>query len=75
MQRNVGGFDRIARGVLSIWLLVVAAVAYRNGKREHAAIAGIAGLGLSFNVLFGFCGGNYLLGVDTTDDACGCDAN
>lgn len=73
MQRNVGGFDRIARGVLSIWLLVVAAAAYQDEKRERAAITAIAGLGLSYNVLFGFCGGNYLLGVNTTADACSAD--
>lgn len=74
MQRNVGGLDRIARGVLGIWLLVVAAAAYWDDATERAAIAGIAGLGLLVNVVGGFCGGNYLLGVDTTagDD---CDAN
>lgn len=70
MQRNVGGYDRIVRGVLGIWLVVMAAAAYQDDKRERAAIAGIAGLGLLQNVWTGFCGGNYLLGVDTTRDSC-----
>ncbi|WP_459808359.1 YgaP family membrane protein [Halopiger thermotolerans] len=69
--RNVGGLDRIARGVLGVWLLVTAAAAYLDDATERAAIAGIAGLGLLVNVATGFCGGNYLLGVDTTSgDAC-----
>ncbi|WP_126661993.1 YgaP family membrane protein [Haloterrigena salifodinae] len=70
MQRNVGGLNRIGRGVLGIWLVVMAAAAYQDDKRERAAIAGIAGLGLLQNVWMGFCGGNYLLGVDTTEDSC-----
>lgn len=70
MQRNVGGTDRIVRGTLGIWLVVVAAAAYQDGKRERAAIAGIAGLGLLQNAVTRFCGGNYLLGVDTTANSC-----
>ena len=69
MERNVGGSDRIVRGVLGIWLVVVAAAAYRNGARERAAIAGIAGLGLLQNAVTCFCGGNYLFGIDTTTDS------
>lgn len=37
---NVGGIDRIIRGVLGIWLVVVAAAAYLDGQRAKAAIAG-----------------------------------
>ncbi|RQH01918.1 YgaP family membrane protein [Natrarchaeobius oligotrophus] len=70
MHRNVGGLDRIVRGVLGIWLLVVAFAAYHDDERERAAIAGVAGLGLLQNALTRFCGGNYLLGIDTTDDSC-----
>ena len=70
MQRNVGGYDRIVRGVLGIWLVVTAAAAYQDEKRERAAITGIAGAGLLWNVVTGFCGGNYLLGVDTTGESC-----
>ncbi|WP_293032048.1 DUF2892 domain-containing protein [Natronococcus sp.] len=71
MERNVGGLDRIVRGVLGIWLLVVAAAAYRDDARERAAIAGIAGLGLLQNAMTCFCGGNYLFGIDTTTDSGG----
>ncbi|OVE85339.1 YgaP-like transmembrane domain [Natronolimnobius baerhuensis] len=66
MNRNVGRLDRIARGVFGIWLLVVATSAYQDNKYERAAIAGIAGAGLLPNVLFGYCGGNDLFGIDTT---------
>ncbi|WP_394739138.1 YgaP family membrane protein [Natronococcus roseus] len=71
MERNVGGLDRIARGMLGIWLVAVAAAAYRNERHERAAIAGIAGLGLLQNATTCFCGGNYLLGIDTTTDSSG----
>ncbi|MDJ1432249.1 DUF2892 domain-containing protein [Halostagnicola sp. A-GB9-2] len=70
MQRNVGGTDRIVRSVLGIWLVVTGAAAYQDGKRERAAIAIIAGLGLCWNAMTQFCGGNYLLGVDTSTDSC-----
>ncbi|WP_049922195.1 YgaP family membrane protein [Halopiger djelfimassiliensis] len=70
MKRNAGGDDRIVRGVLGIWLVVTAGAAYRDGKRERGALAGIAGAGLLWNAVTGFCGGNYLLGVDTTTDSC-----
>ncbi|SDJ40963.1 YgaP family membrane protein [Natronorubrum texcoconense] len=73
MNRNVGGFDRVLRGVLGIWLVVIAVAAYSEDKRERAAIAAVAGLGLLQNALTGFCGGNLLFGLDTTageDDAC-----
>lgn len=66
MQRNVGGSDRILRGVLGIWLVVVALAAIQTGKRTTAAIAGLAGIGLLQNALIGFCGCNWLFGIDTT---------
>ena len=69
MQRNVGGRDRIVRGVLGIWLVAVAAAAYWDDQPERAAMAGIAGSGLLWNAVTCFCGGNYLLGIDTTTDA------
>ena len=46
------------------------AAPYQDQKRERAAITGIAGAGLLWNVVTGFCGGNYLLGVDTTGESC-----
>ena len=68
LQRNVGGIDRVLRGVLGIWLTVAAVAAYREDQRTAAAIAGISGVGLLQNALTGFCGCNALLGVDTTSE-------
>lgn len=64
--KNVGGGDRIIRGVLGIWLVVVALAAYLDDQRTKAAIAGIAGLGLLQNAWTQFCGCNALFGIDTT---------
>ncbi|WP_440771095.1 YgaP-like transmembrane domain [Natronorubrum sp. DTA28] len=49
-------------------MVVVGVAAYSEGKRERAAIAAVAGLGLLQNALTGFCGGNLLFGLDTTAD-------
>ena len=68
IPRNVGGRDRILRGVLGIWLSVVAVAAYLDEKRVTALVAAIAGAGLLQNAATGFCGCNALLGVDTTRD-------
>lgn len=70
MRQNVGGTDRIVRGVLGIWLVVVAVAALRVRRRTTAAIAGIAGAGLLQNAMTGFCGCNWLLGIDTTTGDC-----
>jgi hypothetical protein len=74
MRQNVGGADRVFRGVLGVWLIVVAVAALRVRRRTTAAIAGIAGVGLLQNAATGFCGGNWLFGLDTTggspDGAC-----
>lgn len=69
MNRNVGGIDRIVRGVVGIWLVVVALAAYLDDEPTRAAIAGIAGIGLLQNAAVGFCGGNYLFGIDTTGES------
>lgn len=68
MRTNVGGVDRVLRGVLGIWLVVVALAALRVGRRTTAALAGIAGAGLLQNAATGFCGGNWLFGIDTTGE-------
>ena len=68
MRTNVGGIDRVLRGVLGIWLVVVALAALRVRRWTTAAIAGIAGIGLLQNATTGFCGGNWLFGIDTTTD-------
>jgi hypothetical protein len=68
MRQNVGGTDRIGRGVLGLWLVVVAVSALRVGRRTTAAVAGIAGVGLLQNAATGFCGCNWALGIDTTGE-------
>ncbi|SFR58717.1 YgaP family membrane protein [Halogeometricum limi] len=73
LPRNVGGRDRILRGVLGVWLVVVAVAAYSEDRRLSAAVAGLSGAGLLQNAATGFCGGNFLFGIDTTDDACALD--
>ncbi|QLG50843.1 YgaP family membrane protein [Natrinema halophilum] len=67
MNRNVGGLDRIVRGVLGTWLLVVAATAVMSGRRITAVTTAVAGIGLLINAVTQFCGGNFLLGIDTTE--------
>jgi hypothetical protein len=68
-EQNVGGKDRIVRGVLGIWLVAVAVSALFDDRRATAAMAGIAGAGLLRNAQSGHCGGNALLGIDTTSDS------
>ena len=71
LPKNVGGLDRIVRGVLGSWLVAVAVAAFLDDRRVTAATAGIAGAGLLQNAATGFCGGNALLGIDTTSaDSC-----
>ncbi|SEO92516.1 Protein of unknown function [Halogranum amylolyticum] len=73
-SKNVGGADRVLRGVLGTWLVVVAVAAYLDDKRLTAATAAVAGAGLLQNAATGFCGGNALFGIDTTsDDSCSLD--
>ena len=68
LRRNVGGLDRVIRGTLGIWLVVVAIAAYLDDRRTAAVVAGIAGAGLLQNAATRFCGCNALLGIDTTSD-------
>lgn len=75
MRQNVGRIERIVRGVLGIWLVVVAGGAFRVKRHTTAVIAGVAGLGLLQNAVVGFCGCNWLFGLDTSRDQSdtGCD--
>lgn len=66
MRTNIDRTDRIARGVVGIWLVAIAISAHRVERRTTAAITGIAGLGLLQNAATGYCGGNRLFGIDTT---------
>lgn len=67
--KNMDGFDRLLRGVAGIWLLAVAISAVRANRRLTAVTTIIASLGLLGNAASGFCGGNRLLGIDTTSGA------
>ena len=58
--------DRIVRGVAGIWLLAMAVGAALDRRTVVAAVTGIAGAGLLSNSLTGHCGGNALLGIDTS---------
>jgi hypothetical protein len=66
--QNVGGRDRLARGVLAVALAVVAAVSLRGGDRTVGVVAAAGALGLGFNAVTCFCGVNAALGVDTSGD-------
>lgn len=68
-DRNMGNRDRIIRGVVGIWLVATALSAAFDERRITATTLGIAGLGLLGNAMSGRCGGNRLLGIDTTSDA------
>jgi hypothetical protein len=65
IERNVGGVDRIARGVVGLSLLVVALAAVLVGRSTIAAGAVLASSGLLFNAVVGWCGMNALFGIDT----------
>lgn len=69
LDRNMGERDRIIRGVAGIWLLAMAVSAALDDRRVVATTLGIGGLGLLGNARSGRCGGNLLLGVDTTADS------
>lgn len=65
LRKNVGGLDRIARGVGGAALVAVAVVAVLAERRGLGAVAALAGAGLLFNAATQFCGVNALLGIDT----------
>ena len=68
LDSNVGGRDRLVRGLLAALLTVVALRALRGGKRKTGLLAGVVALGLGFNATTCFCGVNEALGIDTTDE-------
>lgn len=68
LERNVGGVDRLGRAVLAVALLVVAVLAFVDGRRGVAVAATLGSAGLGFNAAVGVCGVNALLGIDTTTD-------
>jgi hypothetical protein len=68
LEQNVGGRDRLVRGLLAALLTVVAVQALRRGKRKTGLLAGVGSLGFGFNATTCFCGLNETLGLDTTEE-------
>lgn len=68
IESNVGGTDRLVRGILAAVLTVVAVTALRRGSRVTGLLAVTGALGFGFNAVTCFCGINETLGIDTTDD-------
>ncbi|MFC6873568.1 YgaP family membrane protein [Halobellus marinus] len=68
LEQNVGGRDRLVRGLLAALLTVVAVQALRRGKRKTGLLAGVGALGFGFNATTCFCGLNETLGLDTTEE-------
>lgn len=64
-EKNVGGLDRIARGIVGVGLLVVAIGALLTDRRSTAVATALGGMALLFNFTTGRCGLNKLLGIDT----------
>ncbi|MFC6767280.1 DUF2892 domain-containing protein [Natrinema soli] len=50
-------------------MLAVAIAAHFAERRVTAVTAAVAATGSLFNATTRFCGGNYLLGIDTTETA------
>ena len=64
-QKNVGGYDRLARVVAGIVLLVLAAVVYTSGQPTLALVSVVGAGALFLNAATQFCGINAMLGIDT----------
>ncbi len=69
VSRNVGGRDRIARGVLALVFAVIAIKAIRGGNRNRGVLAGVVAVGFALNTVTCFCTLNKFLGVDTTAES------
>jgi len=65
VERNVGGYDRIARALFGAALVAVGLRASTAGRQVVALAAFLAAGGLLFNAATGFCGINAVLGIDT----------
>ncbi|WP_459194497.1 YgaP family membrane protein [Halosimplex sp. J119] len=66
MESNVGGRDRLARGIVAVLCTVLAVKALASGNRSRGLVLGIAAVGMGFNAVTCFCGLNRALGIDTT---------
>ncbi|MFQ3283584.1 MAG: hypothetical protein ACI9TI_001194 [Natronomonas sp.] len=65
--KNVGGRDRLVRGLLAVVLTVVALRRLKRGKRKAGVLAAVGALGFGFNATTCYCGTNEALGIDTTE--------
>ena len=63
--RNVGGADRLVRGVFGSGLLTVAIGALLAERCSAGVAAAVGSAALLFNVTTGRCGMNKLLGINT----------
>ena len=67
IRKNVGGRDRLARGLLAAVLTVVAIRTLKSGKRKRGLLAAVGAIGFGFNATTCYCGTNEALGIDTTE--------
>jgi len=68
IDSNVGGTDRLLRGLGAVLLSIVAVRALAAGKRTSGLLAAIGAVGLGINATTCFCGLNAALGIDSTED-------
>ncbi|MFQ3476600.1 DUF2892 domain-containing protein [Halonotius sp. F2-221B] len=68
IDSNVGGTDRLLRGLGAVLLSIVAVRALTAGKRTSGLLAAIGAVGLGINATTCFCGLNAALGIDSTED-------
>lgn len=66
-EKNVGGTDRLVRGVLGATLLLAGLAAWTSDYRVVGALVLAVGLGLLVNAVTQFCTVNALLGVNTCE--------
>ena len=67
LDTNVGGKDRLLRGVFAIVFTVVAVSALRKRNYTTLLAASVGAVGLGFNAVTCFCGLNETLGIDTSE--------
>jgi len=68
IDSNVGGTDRLLRGLGAALLSIVAVRALTTGKRTSGLLAALGAVGLGFNATTCFCGLNAALGIDSTEE-------
>lgn len=64
-RKNVGGIDRIARGVVGVALSGLGVGAFLAGEPVAGVLAAAFGVGLLSNAATQYCVVNAALGIDT----------